>query len=95
MEKKFPSKIEISGGCFGGLEEEVWLPNHASKEWVYEKASLTTLPREVPTNIAVGVARPRAHGQETTCKRENKANGFLIYALNTFLSLENEGQFEV
>lgn len=24
------------------------------------------VPREVPTKIAVGVARPRAHGQETT-----------------------------
>lgn len=28
--------------------------------------TLDILPREVPTKIAVGVARPRAQGQETT-----------------------------
>jgi hypothetical protein len=27
---------------------------------------LDHIPREVPTRIAVGVARPSAHGQETT-----------------------------
>jgi hypothetical protein len=26
------------------------------------------LPREVPIKIAVGVANPSAHGQETTCR---------------------------
>lgn len=26
----------------------------------------SVLPREVPTRIAVGVARPSAHGQDTT-----------------------------
>lgn len=29
---------------------------------------LKIVPREVPTRIAVGVARPKAHGQETTWK---------------------------
>lgn len=30
------------------------------------------IPREVPTRIAVGVARPSAHGQDTTWKKNNK-----------------------
>lgn len=29
------------------------------------------VPSEVPTRIAVGVARPKAQGQETTCQKED------------------------
>jgi hypothetical protein len=34
----------------------------------YNKLERKELPREVPMRMAVGVASPRAQGQETTCK---------------------------
>ena len=35
-----------------------------------------SVPREVPTRIAVGVARPRAQGQETTCLKRRKTRNW-------------------